>query len=125
MEDQIAISLLKQGNLNGLEALVNRYQAKAVHAAYLITHDRAMAEDVAQAALVKAAERIQQFDENRAFPPGLETRATVGTETNAREHPESHSKSATRTTRRDRDALLPRDERSRHVRKNGAPAQFH
>ena len=48
MEDQIAISLLKQGNLNGLEALVNRYQAKAVRAAYLITHDRAMAEDVAQ-----------------------------------------------------------------------------
>ena len=69
MEDQIAISLLKQGNLNGLEALVNRYQAKAVHTAYLITHDRAMAEDVAQAAFVKAAERIQQFDENRAFPP--------------------------------------------------------
>ena len=69
MEDQIAISLLKQGNLNGLEALVNRYQAKAVHAAYLITHDRAMAEDVAQAAFVKAAERIHQFDENRAFPP--------------------------------------------------------
>ena len=69
MEDQIAISLLKQGNLNGLEALVNRYQAKAVRAAYLITHDRAMAEDVAQAAFVKAAERIQQFDENRAFPP--------------------------------------------------------
>lgn len=67
MEDQIAISLLKQGNLNGLEALVNRYQAKAVHAAYLITNERALAEDVVQSAFVKVAERIHQFDENRPF----------------------------------------------------------
>lgn len=69
MEDQIAISLLKQGNLNGLEALVIRYQAKAVHAAYLITNERALAEDVVQAAFVKVAQRIHQFDEERAFHP--------------------------------------------------------
>lgn len=69
MEDRIAISLLKQGNLNGLETLVNRYQAKAVQAAYLITNDRAMAEDVAQSAFVKAVERIHQFDEGRPFAP--------------------------------------------------------
>jgi RNA polymerase sigma-70 factor (ECF subfamily) len=69
MEDQTAISLLKQGNLNGLEALVNRYQAKAVHAAYLITNDRALAEDVAQSAFMKVAERIHQFDEGRTFHP--------------------------------------------------------
>lgn len=69
MEDQIAISLLKQGNLNGLETLVNRYQAKAVHAAYLITNERALAEDVTQSAFVKVAERIHLFDEKRAFHP--------------------------------------------------------
>ena len=69
MEDRIAISLIKQGNLNGLETLVNRYQAKAVHAAYLITRDRASAEDAAQSAFVKAAERIHQFDDERPFSP--------------------------------------------------------
>lgn len=69
MEDQIAISRIKQGDLNGLETLVNRYQVQAVHAAYMIVYDRALAEDVAQAAFVKVAERIHQFDEERPFAP--------------------------------------------------------
>jgi len=69
MEDQIAISHLKQGNLNGLEFLVSSYQARAVHAAYLILYDRSQAEDIAQTAFVKVAERIQQFDDARPFAP--------------------------------------------------------
>ncbi len=69
MEDRIAISRIKQGDLNGLETLVNRYQVQAVHAAYMIVHDRALAEDVAQAAFVKVAEHIHQFDEERPFAP--------------------------------------------------------
>lgn len=69
MEDRIAISRIKQGDLESLEILVNRYQAQAVQAAYLILYDRTLAEDVAQAAFVKAVERIQQFDEERPFAP--------------------------------------------------------
>lgn len=69
MENRIAISRIKQGDLNGLETLVNRYQAQAVHAAYMIVYDRALAEDVAQAAFVKVAERVHQFDEERSFAP--------------------------------------------------------
>jgi RNA polymerase sigma-70 factor, ECF subfamily len=69
MDDQKAISRLKQGDLNGLEFLVNRYQVRAVHAAYLIVYDRALAEDVAQTAFVKIAERVHQFDEKRPFAP--------------------------------------------------------
>jgi RNA polymerase sigma-70 factor, ECF subfamily len=69
MEDQIAISRLKQGDWNGLEVLVNRYQAQAVHAAYLIVSDRALAEDIARAVFVKVAERIHQFDEEPPFAP--------------------------------------------------------
>lgn len=69
MEDRIAISRLKQGDLNGLESLVNRYQAQAVHAAYLIVYDRALAEDIAQTAFLKLVEKIHQFDEQRAFLP--------------------------------------------------------
>ena len=69
MDDRIAISRIKQGNLNGLEVLVQRYQVQAVHAAYLVVYDRALAEDVAQGAFVKLVERIQQFDEERPFSP--------------------------------------------------------
>ena len=69
MEDRIAVSRLKQGNLTGLESLVNRYQVQAVHAAYLIVNDRALAEDLAQTAFVKAMEYIHQFDEERPFAP--------------------------------------------------------
>jgi RNA polymerase sigma-70 factor (ECF subfamily) len=69
LEDQIAISRLKQGDLNSLEALVNRYQVQAVQAAYMIVYDRALAEDVAQAAFVKVAERVNQYDEDRPFRP--------------------------------------------------------
>ncbi len=69
MEDRNAISRLKQGDLNGLETLVNRYQAQAVHAAYIILYDRSLAEDVVQTTFVKVAERIQQFDDERPFGP--------------------------------------------------------
>jgi len=69
MEDQIAISRLKQGDLNGLETLVNRYQVRAVHAAYLIVYDHEIAKDLVQTAFVKVAERIHQFDEERPFAP--------------------------------------------------------
>lgn len=69
MEDQIAISRLKQGDLNGLESLVYRYQVQAVHAAYMILFDRGLSEDVVQTAFVKVAERIHQFDEQFPFSP--------------------------------------------------------
>jgi RNA polymerase sigma-70 factor (ECF subfamily) len=69
MEDQLAISRLKQGDMNGLEILVNRYQAQAVHSAYLILFNRSQAEDVVQTAFIKAAEHIHQFDDGRPFKP--------------------------------------------------------
>ena len=69
MEDRIAITRIKQGDLNGLESLVNRYQAQAVRTAYLVLYDRELAEDVAQSAFVKVAERVHQFDETRPFAP--------------------------------------------------------
>ena len=69
MDDRIAISRIKQGDLKGLEALVSRYQVQAVQAAYMIVFDRGLAEDVAQSAFIKAAERIHQFDDQRPFAP--------------------------------------------------------
>jgi len=69
MEEQEAIVRLKQGDIDGLEALVRQHQVQAVRTAYLITRDRAMAEDIVQAAFLRAYERISQFDARRPFGP--------------------------------------------------------
>lgn len=69
MEEKDAILRIKQGDLNGLEELVNRYQVKAVYSAYLILQDRSLAEEVVQNAFLKAAEKIHHFDESRTFLP--------------------------------------------------------
>ena len=69
MDEQQAIALLKQGDLKGLEFLVRQYQAKAVHTAYLIIGDTALAEDIVQTAFLRVAQRIDQFDAQRPFQP--------------------------------------------------------
>ena len=69
MEDRIAISRIKQGDVSAVEALVKQYQVQAVHAAYAILHDRGLAEDVAQTAFIKVLEKIHQYDETRPFAP--------------------------------------------------------
>jgi RNA polymerase sigma-70 factor (ECF subfamily) len=69
MDEQQAIALLKQGDLSGLEYLVRKYQAPAVHTAYLISGDIAMAEDVVQIVFLRVAQKINQFDQHRAFQP--------------------------------------------------------
>src|SRR5512136_161338 len=69
MEENQAIARLKQGDLSGLEELVQRYQVRAVQAAYLVVRDRSLAEDVVQAAFIRASEKIGQFDEQRPFGP--------------------------------------------------------
>ncbi|MCS7222383.1 MAG: sigma-70 family RNA polymerase sigma factor [Anaerolineae bacterium] len=69
MEEHEAIARLKRGDISGLEVLVRRYQVQAVRAATLITRDRALAEDIVQAAFLRAYERISQFDSGRPFGP--------------------------------------------------------
>jgi RNA polymerase sigma-70 factor (ECF subfamily) len=69
MEEREAIARLKRGDVGGLEALVRGHQVQAVRAAFLITRDRALAEDIVQAAFVRVYERIEQFDTERPFAP--------------------------------------------------------
>ncbi len=64
-----AIARLQQGDIGGLETLVRLYQTPALHTAYIISRDRALAEDIVQAAFLHAYERIQQFDAARPFRP--------------------------------------------------------
>ena len=69
VDDRQAIALLQQGQVAALEPLVQRYQLRAVRAAYLVVGDRALAEDVVQSAFLRAFERIAQFDPSRPFGP--------------------------------------------------------
>jgi len=69
MEEHEVIARLKRGDIAGLETLVRKYQVQAVRIAYLITRDRALTEDIVQAAFLRAYERIGQFDAERPFGP--------------------------------------------------------
>lgn len=71
MDDLHAIQRLKQGDIRGLESLVLHHQAKAVRAAFLITHDETLAEDVVQETFVRLYQRIHQFDPSRPLEPYL------------------------------------------------------
>lgn len=69
LSDQQAIALLKDGKIEGLAALVQRHQVRAVQTALFITCDRGLAEDVVQDAFLRAYRKIHQFDDGRPFSP--------------------------------------------------------
>src|SRR5215813_12718673 len=69
MTEAEAIARLQRGDLNGLELLMCKYQLKAIRTAYLITRDRAVAEDVVQTSFVQVFEHIHQFQSGRPFEP--------------------------------------------------------
>ncbi len=69
MDEHKAIQGLKQGDLSGLEALVQRYQVEAIRTAYAIVREQSMAEDVVQSTFVRLPERIHQYDNHRPFAP--------------------------------------------------------
>lgn len=67
LDEQEAINLLKQQDINGLAFLVARYQVKAIRVAYLITRDSGVAEDIVQDAFIQAFHSIHGFDDSRPF----------------------------------------------------------
>jgi RNA polymerase sigma-70 factor (ECF subfamily) len=69
MDERGAIALLKQGDIGGLEYLVEKYQVRAVRAAYLVCRDAPLAEDIVQSAFIRAFERIATFDDTMPFDP--------------------------------------------------------
>lgn len=68
-EEQNAIEQLKQGHIEGLETLVRLHQLRAIRAAYAITNNREMAEDIVADAFLVVYDRIAQFDSSRPFMP--------------------------------------------------------
>ncbi len=68
-DDLHAMRRLKSGDISGLEGLIARYQGKALRAAFLVTHDQALAEDVVQDVFVRFFQRADCFDEQHSFEP--------------------------------------------------------
>lgn len=69
MDEHYAIHRLKQGDICGLEWVVDQYHEKAVRAAYLIAGDAQLAEDIVQDAFLRVFRSIRQFDASRPFAP--------------------------------------------------------
>jgi RNA polymerase sigma-70 factor (ECF subfamily) len=59
------------GSASDLEALVRHHWPGAYRAAYLVVHDGAAAEDIAQEAFVSAIRALDSFDRRRPFGPWL------------------------------------------------------
>ena len=59
------------GSASDLEALFRAHWPRAYRAAYLVVHDGAAAEDIAQEAFVAAVRALDRFDRQRPFGPWL------------------------------------------------------
>lgn len=69
MDEKTAIKRMQRGDMNGLAALVQHYEVEAVRTAYLVTRDKALAEDVVQSTFLRIYHRIDQYDTDRPFKP--------------------------------------------------------
>ena len=59
------------GSVDAVEALYRSHWRPAYRAAYLIVHDQAAAEDIAQEAFLSALRALDRFDRRRPFAPWL------------------------------------------------------
>ena len=62
---------VQRGSTAALEELFRREWPRAYRAAYLVVHDAAAAEDIAQEAFLAAVRAIDRFDRRRPFGPWL------------------------------------------------------
>jgi RNA polymerase sigma-70 factor (ECF subfamily) len=61
----------QRGSVSDLEALFRMHWPRAYRAAYLVTHDAAAAEDIAQESFLAAIRALDSFDRSRPFGPWL------------------------------------------------------
>jgi RNA polymerase sigma-70 factor, ECF subfamily len=69
MDEKQAIDRLLNKDFEGLAWLIERYQLKALRAAFLVTRERTLAEDVVQDKFACLPETIVSFDRSRPFEP--------------------------------------------------------
>jgi RNA polymerase sigma-70 factor, ECF subfamily len=61
----------QRGSVSDLETLFRHHWPRAYGAAYLVVHDAAAAEDIAQEAFLAAVRALDRFDRRRPFGPWL------------------------------------------------------
>jgi RNA polymerase sigma-70 factor, ECF subfamily len=70
-EERDLIRAVQNGSKDAFEDLYRRHWHFAYRAAYLVTHDAAASEDIAQEAFLAAARAMGRFDRRRPFAPWL------------------------------------------------------
>src|SRR5437773_1348607 len=70
-DERARIRSAQDGSVADLEALFRDHWPRAYRAAYLVVHDAAAAEDIAQEAFLAAVRSLDRFDRRRPFGPWL------------------------------------------------------
>jgi RNA polymerase sigma-70 factor (ECF subfamily) len=70
-DERAWVRAAQRGSASDLEALFHAHWPAAYRAAYLVIHDAALAEDVAQEAFLAAIRNLDRFDRRRPFGPWL------------------------------------------------------
>jgi RNA polymerase sigma-70 factor (ECF subfamily) len=70
-DERASVRAAQRGSASGIEALFRLHWPRAYRAAYLVVHDAAAAEDIAQEAFLAAIRNLDRFDRNRPFGPWL------------------------------------------------------
>jgi RNA polymerase sigma-70 factor (ECF subfamily) len=70
-EERVWVRRAQAGSASALEALYRAHWPRAYRAAYLVVHDAAAAEDIAQEAFLAAVRSLDRFDRRRPFGPWL------------------------------------------------------
>src|ERR671911_319045 len=70
-DERASVRAAQRGSASGIEALFRLHWPRAYRAAYLVVHDSAAAEDIAQEAFLAAIRNLDRFDRRRPFGPWL------------------------------------------------------
>jgi len=70
-DERAGVRGAQRGSVSDLEALFRTHWPRAYRAAYLVTHDAAAAEDIAQESFLAALRALDTFDRRRPFGPWL------------------------------------------------------
>jgi RNA polymerase sigma-70 factor (ECF subfamily) len=70
-QERASVRAAQAGSAAALEALYRDHWPRAYRAAYLVVHDAAGAEDIAQEAFLAAVRALDRFDRRRPFGPWL------------------------------------------------------
>ena len=71
MAERARIRGAQRGSVSDLETLFREHWPRAYRAAYLVVHDAAAAEDIAQDGFLAAVDALDRFDRRRPFAPWL------------------------------------------------------